>query len=371
MTACAGTAAIGHGDGRFTLAGIVEDDPGPGEVRVRLAAAGLCHTDVASLRWAAPLVLGHEGAGHVDAVGPGVEGLAPGMPVLLNWAIPCGDCEPCGRGDLPLCDRTLETDPERYGTSRSHAGATRLEGAPIQRSFNLGTFSSYAVVRAEAVVRLPDWLAPERACVLGCGVMTGVGSVLNIAGVRAGETVGVMGCGGVGLNAIQGARIAGAARIVAIDRVAERLELAKQLGATDTILADGGDGGTERVIEAVRDSTSRHGLDYVFEATGRADLAFLPLRLVRNGGTALQLSGSHGPVSATMTDFFWNKRYLTPLYGGCVPERDFPRLFDWVRSGDIELSLLTPRSYALPELGEAIDDLLAGRIVKPVVRLAS
>jgi S-(hydroxymethyl)glutathione dehydrogenase/alcohol dehydrogenase len=369
MTARDGTAALGQGDGSFAFAEIVEDDPGPGEVRVRLAAAGLCHTDVASLRWPGPLVLGHEGAGHVDAVGPGVEGFASGMPVLLNWAIPCRHCEPCTRGDLPLCDRTLESDPDRYGTSRSHAGATLLDGEAIRRSFNLGTFSAYAVVRAEALVRLPDWLAPDRACVLGCGVMTGVGSVLNIAGVRAGETVGVMGCGGVGLNAIQGARIAGASRIVAIDRVAERLELATALGATDTILVSGDE--PDRLIEEVRDRTARHGLDYMFEATGQADLAFLPLRLVRNGGTVLQLSGSHGVVGATMTDFFWNKRYLTPLYGGCVPERDFPRLFDWVRSGDIDLALLTSRSYGLADLGEAIDDLLAGRTVKPVLRLAS
>lgn len=149
MMPFAGTAAIGHGDGTFSRAEIVEDAPDPGEVRGRIAAAGVCHTDLASLRWPGPFVLGHEGAGYVDAIGPCVEGFEPGKPALLNWAIPCRHWSPCARGNLALCDRALESNPARYGTSRSHLRATRLSGDPIRRSFSLGTFSSYAVVWAE------------------------------------------------------------------------------------------------------------------------------------------------------------------------------------------------------------------------------
>ena len=138
-----GPAAIAAGQGGFVIDDIAVEPPGPGEVRVRIAAAGLCHTDYASLHWPGPLVMGHEGAGHVEAIGGGVEGLAVGQPVLLNWAIPCGACPQCRRGDAAICDRTLETDPARPGTSRAHHGATRWRGAAIARAFHLGTFARF------------------------------------------------------------------------------------------------------------------------------------------------------------------------------------------------------------------------------------
>lgn len=363
-----GPAAIADGAGGCSIETIEVAPPGPGEVRVRIAAAGLCHTDHASLRWPGPLVIGHEGAGHVEAVGEGVRGLRPGMPVLLNWAIPCGACPQCGRGDEALCDRTHETNPPRFGTSRAHTGATQLGTRAIERSFHLGTFSSHTVVRAEAVTPLPDWLPPEQACILGCAVMTGIGSAINVAAVRPGDSVAVVGCGGVGLNVIQGARIAGAGRIIAIDRNPKSLERARAMGATDLLRAEGDDAG-DALVETVRTLTDWQGVDHAFEATGVAALAFLPLRLARNGGNVLQVSGAHGAVAATMTDFFWNKRYIAPLYGGCVPARDFPRLFDWVRDGTIDLAALIGREYRLDELGVAIDDMLAGRTAKGVIRI--
>jgi S-(hydroxymethyl)glutathione dehydrogenase/alcohol dehydrogenase len=246
-----------------------------------------------------------------------------------------------------------------------------MGGEEIRRSFNLGTFAEYAVVRAEALIRLPDWLEPAQACVLGCAVMTGVGSVLNVARVGPGETVGVVGCGSVGLSIIQGARIAGAAAIVAIDRNPARLEKARAMGASDTILVEDGDTSHAALVEAVRDLSGRRGLDHAFEATGRPELAFLPLKLIRNGGTALQVSGSHGEVPATMPDFFWNKRYIASLYGDCVPARDFPRLFAWVRRGDIDLTALISRDYALTDLESALEDLRTGRIAKGVIRIAA
>jgi S-(hydroxymethyl)glutathione dehydrogenase/alcohol dehydrogenase len=361
-----GRAAIANGEGHFSIETIAVRPPAAGEVRVRLKAAGVCHTDHASLRWPGPLVMGHEGAGVVEAVGEGVEGLEPGQPVLLNWAIPCGHCPQCDRGSAPLCERTLGRDAA-LGSSAAGAGHTLWNGRAVERSFNLGTFAEYTLVRREAVTPLPASIPFPLACILGCGVMTGVGSAINIAKVERGESVVVMGCGGVGLSAIQGARIAGAGRIIAIDLHESRLARAAELGATRTIQARTDDEGHAHLIEAVLALTGGRGADHAFEATGRAALAFLPLRLVRDGGNALQLSGAHGEVSVPMPWFMWNKRYLTPLYGGCVPERDFPRLFDWAASGALSLEPMVDSTYRLDELGHAFDDMLAGRSTKGVI----
>lgn len=372
MTAAvvSGPALIGDGAGGFVLDTIDVDAPGPGEVRVALAAAGVCHTDHAALRWPGPLVLGHEGAGYVDAVGADVEGLAPGQPVLLNWAIPCGTCFQCGRGADALCERTHELDPVRFGTSRAHAGATRWRGRAIERAFHLGTFAKYTLVRAEALAPLPSNLLLDQACILGCAVMTGVGSAVNVAAVAPGESVAVVGCGGVGLNVVQGARLAGARTIIAIDRVLARLEHARSLGATHVLKTVDGDGSHEHLVAAVRALSDGRGVDHAFEATGVPALAFLPLRLARNGGNALQVSGAHGPATLELPQLFWNKRYLAPLYGGCVPARDFPRLFDWVAQGKLELASLISHRYPLAALAQAFDDMLAGRSSKGVLQIA-
>lgn len=365
-----GRAIVADGAGHFTIDEIEVDPPAAGEVRVAIAAAGVCHTDHASLRWPGPLVMGHEGAGRVEAIGEGVEGLEIGQPVLLNWAIPCGHCFQCERGAESLCERTRELDPPRFGTSRAHVGGTRWRGEPVERSFHLGTFSQYTLVRAEAVTPLPPDLPLEAACILGCAVMTGVGSVVNVAAVAPGESVAVLGCGGVGLNVIQGARLAGAGTIIAIDRVPARLERARELGATHVLLAQADDAGHARLVAAVRALTGGRGADHAFEATGVPALAFVPLRLARNGGNALQVSGAHGPATLELTDLFWNKRYLAPLYGGCVPVRDFPRLFEWIAQGKLELAALISHRYAIEELDRAFDDMLQGRSSKGVLRIA-
>jgi len=365
-----GPAVIADGNGGFKLETVDVDAPGPGEVRVALRAAGVCHTDHASLRWRGPLLIGHEGAGHIESLGEGVRGLAVGQPVLLNWAIPCGDCFQCGRGAAALCERTHELDGGRYGDSRAHAGATRWRGQPLERAFHLGTFASHTVVRAEAVTALPADIPVELACILGCAVMTGVGSVVNVANVAAGASVAVIGCGGVGLNVIQGARIAGARLIIAIDAVPERLDHAVRLGATHAWQARSDDAEHKLLVAAVQAFTEGRGVDHAFEATGVPALAFLPLRLARNGGDALQVSGAHGPATLELTQLFWNKRYLAPLYGGCVPARDFPRLFEWVRRGELELGSLVSHRYPLAGLDQAFEDLLRGRSSKGVLEIA-
>jgi S-(hydroxymethyl)glutathione dehydrogenase/alcohol dehydrogenase len=365
-----GRAIIADGEGRFAIDTIEVDPPGPGEVRVAITAAGVCHTDHASLRWPGPLVMGHEGAGYVEAIGEGVAGLEIGQPVLLNWAIPCGRCFQCERGAAPLCERTHELDVPRLGSSRAHAGATRWRGRPVERSFHLGTFASYALVRAEAVTPLPAHLLLDVACILGCAVMTGVGSAVNVAAVAPGDSVAVLGCGGVGLNVIQGARIAGARTIVAIDRVPSRLERARELGATHALAPHDDDAGHARLIAEVRALADGRGVDHAFEATGVPALAFLPLRFARNGGNALQVSGAHGPAALELTELFWNKRYLAPLYGGCVPSRDFPRLFEWIAEGKLELAALISHRYPMDALESAFDDMLQGRSTKGVLRIA-
>lgn len=365
-----GPAAIADGKGGFSIEVVDVEAPGPGEVRVALRAAGVCHTDHASLRWAGPLLIGHEGAGHVESLGEGVRDLLVGQPVLLNWAIPCGACLQCSRGADALCERTHEVGDGRWGDSRAHAGATRWRGQALERSFHLGTFATHTVVRAEAVTPLPPDIPVDLACILGCAVMTGVGSAVNVAAVAPGASVAVLGCGGVGLNVIQGARIAGAATIIAIDRVAKRLDHAVRLGATHAWQVRDHDQEHELLIAAVRAFTDGRGVDHAFEATGVPELAFLPLRLARNGGDALQVSGAHGTASVELTRFFWNKRYLAPLYGGCVPARDFPRLFEWVRRGELELGSLISHRYPLEQLGRAFEDMLSGRSTKGVLQIS-
>ena len=364
----AARAAIGRGDGRFFIDTIEVGAPAPGEVRVRVAASGLCHTDHQSLTWSGPLVLGHEGAGVVESVGEGVTEVRAGQRVLLNWAIPCGRCPRCTAGQGALCERTQGVDPA-LGTSDASPGSTRWRGEPIARAFRLGTLSELTVVRAEAVTPMPEGLPLHHACILGCGVMTGVGSVVNSAQVQPGDSVAVLGCGGVGLSVIQGARIAGAARIVAVDRRADSLARATGFGATDAVQVGDDDPELRQAAAEVRRLTGGRGVDHAFEATGIDRLAFAPLRFVRHGGTALQVSGAHGQAMVDVLDFWWDKRYLVPLYGGCQPARDFPRLAQWALAGQLDLQAMVTRRYALDQLPEAMDDLLAGRNIKGVIDL--
>ena len=361
-----GPAAVGNGTGGFVIEDIEVRAPGAGEVRVRLSAAGLCHTDQASLSWPGPLVLGHEGAGGVESVGEGVSHMRAGQSVLLNWAIPCGHCLQCRRGRGSLCERSHGVDAT-LGGSHAAAGHTRWRGQSIERSFKLGTFAEFTLVRAEALTDLPSTVPMRSACILGCGVMTGVGAVVNVAAVQPGETVAVVGCGGVGLSAVQGARLAGARRIIAIDRRAAALERARGFGATHTVQSPEDDPQHEQLAAAVRALTDGRGADHAFEATGVAGLAFLPLKLCRHGGNAVQLSGAHGPVTVEMPQFWWDKKYFVPLYGGCLPERDFPRLFAWAESGALELDRMVTHTYRLPQLQEALNDMLAGRSAKGVI----
>ncbi len=360
-------AAITDGQGGFVLDTVTVRAPVGDEVRVGLGAAGVCHTDYASLSWDGPLVAGHEGAGWVEAVGPDVQDLAIGTPVLLNWAIPCGHCKPCETGHANICERSHGIDPETLGSSRAGHDHTIWQGRSIERAFNLGTFSEFTLVRRSAVTPLLPEIPVAQACILGCGVMTGVGSVLNIAQPTPGDTLAIVGCGGVGLSVVQGARLAGVSKIIAIDVRQDSLDRAQHMGATDLILASPSDANHDQLTTEVKGLTGGRGVDFAFEATGVGALAFLPLRLVRNGGMAVQVSGAQGLVEVPMPWFWWDKRYVTPLYGGCDPDRDFPRLMRWAVEGALDLRSMISKTYRLETLATAMEDMLAGRTAKGVI----
>ncbi|MEM9251290.1 MAG: Zn-dependent alcohol dehydrogenase [Planctomycetota bacterium] len=360
-------AAISDAQGGFSIRSIDVADPGPGEVAVEIMASGVCHTDYDSMSWDRPVVMGHEGAGVVTAVGEGVTVCETGDRVLLNWAIPCMNCLMCDRGHHNLC--TVNNTVTAPAPARGHARpeSTTLDGQPIERSFALGTMSRYTVVREPAIIPIHVEIPWESACIIGCGVMTGYGSAVNSGKVGAGDNAVVIGCGGVGLNAIQGCRIAGARRVIAIDLSATRLELAKQFGATHTIQADRDDAGLLKAAKQVEQLCGGIGADIAVEATAVPALGAAPLAMIRSGGTAVQASGIEQEITIDMNLFEWDKIYINPLYGGCRPTIDLPILLDLYDKGDLLLDEMISKRYALEELDEAFDDMHHGRIAKGVI----
>lgn len=352
-----GPAAISDGEGSFVIDEVEVTEPEVGEVLVRMRAAGVCHTDFDSLGWGTQQIMGHEGAGIVENVGSGVDDFAAGDRVILNWAIPCGNCFQCKLGNEVLCEDHPEVPVER----------TTYQSNPIARMFRLGTMSAYTVVRVEAVTKIDIDIPFSSASIVGCGVMTGVGSVMNAAKVEADASVVVLGTGGVGLNVIQGARMSGARPIVAVDVNPERLRMAKQFGATHTILADGNDAGLLLASEEVKRLTNGRGADYAFECTAIPELGAAPLAMIRNAGTAVQVSGIEQEITVDMNLFEWDKLYMNPLYGKSKPARDFPRLLNFYQSGDLLLDELVTRTYALEQLGQAFDDMHQGINAKGVL----
>jgi len=360
-------AIVSDGKGNFELTTVNVGAPGAGEIQIKIMASGICHTDWDSIQnWNKQFIVGHEGAGIVTAVGEGVDKVAIDDHVVLNWAIPCGECFQCNEGNMHIC----ETNSPVCGCGlkgHAHEEASQLEHAPIERSFHLGTMCEYTVVKQAAVVKMDKDIPFPSASIVGCGVMTGWGSAVNAAEVKAGSSACVIGCGGVGLNAIQGARISGAAKVIAIDISAERLEQAKAFGATHGIIAERDDIDFIKVKEQVKALTDGRGADYAFECTAIPALGSAPLALIRNSGTAVQVSGIEQRIDFDCELFEWDKKYINPLYGMCNPNRDFPRILDLYKNGDIKLDELVTKTYKLEELAQGLDDMLNGRIAKGVV----
>lgn len=363
-------AAITNGHGSFTIEDIEVHDPQPDEVLVKIMAAGLCHTDHDSLNWGRQLIIGHEGAGIVVKTGSGVRDLAPGDKVILNWAMHCGHCFQCLEGNQHLCEIASPVAAGGNGYTPGHAdpSGTTFNAQPVLRSFNIGTIAQYTLVKASALVKnVSVNMSFPAASIISCGVMTGYGSVLNAAKVKIGASVVVLGTGGVGLSVIQGAKIAGAGMIIAIDINPNRLKMAVEFGATHTLLADKADTGLLLAAQQVKSMTNNRGADYAFECTAIPELGAAPLAMVRNAGTAVQVSGIEQDITIDMRLFEWDKIYINPLYGKCRPQIDFMQIVQHYEKGDLMLEEMITRTYKINELDKAFDDMLNGRNAKGVI----
>ena len=358
-------AAVTRGDGSFSIETIEVGTPGPGEVLVEIKASGICHTDYDSMSWGKSLVMGHEGSGLVVETGSGVNSFQAGDAVLLNWAIPCGQCFQCSTGNLHICEENSFCTGKGHG--HAHADACTFKKKTIARSFHLGTMSGYTIVKEAALVKQSVDIPFTSSCIIGCGVMTGFGSAINSAQVKSGSSCAVIGCGGVGLNVIQGCKIAGAEKIIAIDVNPQRLKIAEDFGATHFILADKSEVNLNKSREKLLLLTAGRGADYAFECTAVPELGAAPLNLVRNAGMAVQVSGIEQKISFDCELFEWNKIYLNPLYGNCNPQRDFQKIQQYYQTGELLLDELISKTYEIEDLGRAFEDMHAGRISKGVI----
>jgi len=342
--------------------------PRAGEVLVELKAAGVCHSDLHPARgeWPVrtPLVLGHEGAGVVREVGEGVKGVRAGDHVVFCWAPPCGVCPPCREGRPVLCDR-LERTTYR---NRLPTGDTLLSARGQRLAHYNGTacFADFAVVAEEGVIAVPGDVPFEALATLGCAVVTGVGAVLNAARPGAGSKAAVIGAGGVGLNVVQGARLAGCEAIVALDTRPGPLRLAREFGATDVVDASG-----EKVDERVLELTDGRGADYVFDTVGAPATLAQALRLARKGGTVVVTGLARLDALASFPLFpfvMQEKRLVGSLYGSGQPARDVPRLVELYREGRLKLAELATRTYALTDINDALDALAGGEGARGIIR---
>jgi S-(hydroxymethyl)glutathione dehydrogenase/alcohol dehydrogenase len=366
-------AAIANGKGQFSIEEIEVKHPQEDEVLVKIKASGLCHTDHDSLSWGRELIIGHEGAGVVEAIGEKVTTVKPGDKVILNWAIPCGKCFQCQEQNQHICENNspvVAGDALPDGeVSTGHAALERTlyKKKGIERSFNIGTLSTYTVVKEQAVVKYNTAIPHSSASIIGCGVMTGYGSAVNTARIKPGTSVVVIGCGGVGLNVIQGARISGATKIIALDLNQNRLKMAKKFGATHIIQVDGDDKDLQKTAKKVKELNQNRGADYAFECTAIPALGAAPLAMIRNAGTAVQVSGIEEKVNIDMQLFEWDKIYINPLYGKCRPQIDFPILLNLYEKGDLLLDEMVTKEYNFEDLPQAFEDMLNGKNAKGVI----
>jgi NDMA-dependent alcohol dehydrogenase len=338
------------------------DPPKAGEVLVRMAASGVCHSDLHVAQGihptALPVVLGHEGAGVVEEVGPGVVGLGAGDHVLLTWLPYCGHCRQCVRGRPNICENTAWYDATlEDGTCRFHR-----HGEPVH-NYNTSSFAERSVVPARTAVKVEPSLPLSELAVMGCAVMTGVGAAINTARVRPGDTVAVVGCGGVGLNVVQGARIAGAAMIVAVDVVAAKLELARELGATAVVDASRCD-----PVEAVRELAGG-GVDHAFEALGRPETIETAVALTGRGGQAVLIGMASPEVRVgldALTTTLEERSVRGSWYGSCVPLRDIPLLIELYRDGRLRLEPLIT-TCGLDDVNDAFERMQAGETARSVI----
>lgn len=352
-------AAISDGKGGFSIEKIqvsenIQDD----EVLVEIKACGVCHTDFDALKWGKSII-GHEGAGIVLKAGARVKNVKEGDRVVLNWAIPCGQCFHCIRKEFVVCESNQKS---------AHKGNTSVNEAPIGRMFNIGTMANHTVVKSAAVTKIQVDIPFASACLIGCGVMTGYGAVVNVAELKPGESIAVIGVGGVGLNAIQGARILNAGKIIAIDINPKNLELAKKFGATDTILAKKDDKDLAEATAIVKSLTENRGADYTFECTGVPALSIIPpLKMVRNRGKAYLLSNIEHEINVNFLAFTKDRSFMRPTYGWLHPEIDFKNILNMYAKGIFYLDEMVTNTYNIEDLQTAFDDMFKGKNARGVV----
>ncbi len=344
---------------------VEQQGPKTGEARVKVTAAGVCHSDwhIMNGDWQLPLpmVLGHEAAGIVEEVAPGVANVKPGDHIIFSFRSHCGRCSYCSSGRTVLCDGHQAI---RWALLD---GTTRLtrDGQDIFQMARIGTFSEHVVCPAENLIPIDPRMPWPQAALVGCSVPTGIGAATRSAKVEAGSSVVVIGCGGVGLNVVQGARLAGAAKIIACDLVDRKLEFAREFGATDTI-----NGKREDVVARVRALTGGRGADYAFDAIGGEQTTLQIIDAIRPGGTATIVGMAAMSVRAPITPYtmaLQEKTLRGTLYGSVRPNIDFPQIVDLYLQGRVQLDPLISRTYDLAEINAGFAAMLGGEVARGVV----
>jgi alcohol dehydrogenase len=342
------------------------EGPGEGEVLVQVKAAGLCHSDLSVIDGARPrplpMAIGHEAAGVVTEVGRGVTDLSPGDHVVMIFVPSCGHCLPCAEGRPALCEPAAAAN----GEGRLMSGAKRLSkgGEAVNHHMGVSAFAEYAVVSRNSLVKVDPELPLEQAALFGCAVLTGVGAALNTAGVEPGSSVAVVGLGGVGLNALLGALLVGAQQVVAIDLLDSKLDLARQLGATEVFRAD-----QEGIVEAVKEATGG-GVDYALEMAGSVPALELSYKITRRGGTTVTAGLAHPSkqMSLQAVSLVAEERTLKGSYiGSCVPLRDIPRYIGLFKKGRLPVDRLMSERVGFDDLNEAFDRLAEGNTVRQLL----
>ncbi|MFG3055242.1 S-(hydroxymethyl)mycothiol dehydrogenase [Kitasatospora sp. NPDC048239] len=343
------------------VATIVVPDPGPGETVVRIQACGVCHTDLhyreGGINDEFPFLLGHEASGIVESVGEGVTEVEPGDFVILNWRAVCGQCRACRRGRAQYC----------FNTHNAKQKMTLLDGTELSPALGIGAFAEKTLVAAGQCTKVDPAAAPAVAGLLGCGVMAGIGAAINTGNVGRGDSVAVIGCGGVGGAAVMGSRLAGAGTIIAVDIDDRKLETARTLGATHTVNSR-----TTDPVEAIRELTGGHGADVVVEAVGRPE-TYKQAFYARDLAGTVVLVGVPTPemtLELPLLDVFGRGGALkSSWYGDCLPSRDFPMLIDLYLQGRLDLGAFVTETIELDAVEQAFERMHQGDVLRSVVVL--
>ena len=353
-----GVIAAGKGE-PVRLETVIVPDPGPGEVLVRVQASGVCHTDLHYREGAItddfPFLLGHEAAGIVEEIGDGVDNVMPGDFVVLAWRAPCGACRSCLRGRPWYC----------FDSRNARQKMTLADGTPLSPALGIGAFADFTLVDAGQAVKVNPAARPEAAGLIGCGIMAGLGAALNTAGVGRGDSVAVIGCGGVGNAAIAGAKLGGAHTIIGVDIDDRKLVWAREFGATHTINASNTD-----PVEAIRELTDGNGVDIAIEAVGTPE-TYRQAFYARDLAGTVVLVGVPNPemrIELPMLDVFGRGGTLkSSWYGDCLPTRDFPMFIDLYLQGRLDLDRFVSETIAVDEVEEAFDKMERGEVLRSVV----